>query len=260
MESSRLYGKEPIDVVLLHGGPGAAGTMAPVAKKLSSKTGVLEILNQGRSIEEQVYEIYEEILRYCDLPVILAGHSWGAWLGWIFTAKYANLVSKLILISAGPFEAKYTSEILATRLNRLEDHEKARFHYLAKQISDVKNEDANDAFMELGKMMMKSDQYNSMPFPNDDMLSYDVFSKVWPEADKMRKSGKLLALAEKISIPVKSIHGNYDPHPFKGVFEPLRKNLSDFKMHIIDKCGHYPWLEVEAQDSFYDKLFAEIQL
>lgn len=260
MESSRIYGKEPIRLVLLHGGPGAAGSMASVAKNLSIRFGVLEVFNFGKSIDEQVYETYEEILRYCDLPVIIAGHSWGAWLGWIFTAKFSNLVSKLILISSGPFEAKFATDILATRLGRLDENDRGKFRLKAKQISEAEGDEANDSFKELGKMMLKSDQYNAMPFQSDeDLFSYEVYSKIWPEADELRKSGKLIGMADKISIPVVALHGNYDPHPFQGVFAPLRKILTNFKMHIIDKCGHYPWLEIEAKDNFYDKLFSEIQ-
>lgn len=259
MESSRIYGKEPIRVVLLHGGPGAAGSMAPVAEKVSLGMGVLEILNHGKSIEEQIYEIYEEVLRHCDLPVILAGHSWGAWLGWIFTAKVPNLVSKLILISSGPFEVKFATEIQATRLSRLDEEEKAAFQHKAQQLVNAEPGEVNDIFRQLGKIMQKSDQYDSQSIPDEEEISYEVYRKVWPEAEQLRKSGELLKMAQQITVPVVALHGNYDPHPFQGVFEPLRKNHSDFKMHIIDKCGHYPWLEKEASGDFYKKLVRELQ-
>jgi len=35
MENPRKYGNRPYEVALVHGGPGAAGEMAPVAKELS---------------------------------------------------------------------------------------------------------------------------------------------------------------------------------------------------------------------------------
>lgn len=260
MEISRAYGKEPIRVVLLHGGPGATGSMAPVAKNLSATHGILEILNYGTSIEEQIFEIYEEILRYCDLPVILAGHSWGAWLGWIFTAKFPNLISKLILISSGPFESKFATQIQAARLNRLDEEEKTELKKLMQQLSETNPADANEIFKTVGRLMLKSDQYKPVIYSDDDeFYSYEVYRKVWPEAEHLRKSGELLAMAQQITVPVVALHGNYDPHHFQGVFEPLRKKLSDFKMHIIDKCGHYPWMELEARDDFYGKLFKALQ-
>ena len=39
---TRAYGKAPYTVVLVHGGPGAAGEMTPVAKRLSNNRGILE--------------------------------------------------------------------------------------------------------------------------------------------------------------------------------------------------------------------------
>lgn len=260
MKSSRVYGKEPITLVFLHGGPGAAGSMAPVAEKLSSRRGVLEVLNRGKSIDEQVYEVYEEILRYCDLPVIIAGHSWGAWLGWIFAAKFPTLVGKLILISSGPFTAKYATGMMATRLNRLDEDEKVEFRNKMQQLSGVNPPEDEDVFNAFGKLLFKSDQYNAVAIPDDELFGFDVYRHVWPKAEELRKSGKLLEMSHQINAPVVALHGNYDPHPFQGVFEPLRNALPDFKMHIIDKCGHYPWLEMEAKDHFYDKLVAETEL
>jgi len=42
MDTLRKYGKEPFSIAVIHGGPGAGGEMAPVARELSSHWGVLE--------------------------------------------------------------------------------------------------------------------------------------------------------------------------------------------------------------------------
>lgn len=42
MNNLRKYGSEPFTVAVIHGGPGAAGEMAPVAKEISAYRGVLE--------------------------------------------------------------------------------------------------------------------------------------------------------------------------------------------------------------------------
>lgn len=41
MKNLRKFGKKPFNVAVIHGGPGAAGKMAPVAEKLSIKSGIL---------------------------------------------------------------------------------------------------------------------------------------------------------------------------------------------------------------------------
>jgi len=51
METLRKYGKTPFKVAVVHGGPGAAGEMAPVASELVSVCGVLEPLQTASSLK-----------------------------------------------------------------------------------------------------------------------------------------------------------------------------------------------------------------
>ena len=44
MKNLRVYGKAPYSVAVIHGGPGAPGSIAPVASELSKDIGVLEPL------------------------------------------------------------------------------------------------------------------------------------------------------------------------------------------------------------------------
>jgi hypothetical protein len=44
MKNPRLYGRPPYRIAVLHGGPGAAGEMKPVAEALSADFGFLEPL------------------------------------------------------------------------------------------------------------------------------------------------------------------------------------------------------------------------
>ncbi len=54
MKNLRKYGKAPFKVAVIHGGPGAPGEMAPVARELSSVSGVLEPLQTATTIEGQI--------------------------------------------------------------------------------------------------------------------------------------------------------------------------------------------------------------
>ena len=53
MKNLRKYGNAPFNVAVIHGGPGASGEMAPVARKLSSNWGVLEPLQTEASLDGQ---------------------------------------------------------------------------------------------------------------------------------------------------------------------------------------------------------------
>jgi len=88
----------------------------------------------------------------------------------------------------------------------------------------------------------------------------DIFQSVWKEAEELRKSGELLKSGHEIQCPVIAIHGDYDPHPVKGVEEPLSRTLRDFKLLKLDKCGHCPWNERNAKDKFYSILEKELIL
>jgi pimeloyl-ACP methyl ester carboxylesterase len=89
--------------------------------------------------------------------------------------------------------------------------------------------------------------------------SYEIFKGVWEEASDLRRSGKLLELGREIQCQVVAIHGDYDPHPFEGVREPLSRFLKDFKFILLEKCGHRPWIEKEVKERFYEILKQEIQ-
>ena len=59
----RLYGGKPYKVVLVHGGPGAIGSLKGFAEELSelSKVGVVEAIQSKYSIDELIEELYCQI-------------------------------------------------------------------------------------------------------------------------------------------------------------------------------------------------------
>ena len=57
MQNLRTYGKAPLTAAVIHGGPGAGGEMAPVARKLAYDYGVLEPIQTATTLEGQVQEL-----------------------------------------------------------------------------------------------------------------------------------------------------------------------------------------------------------
>ena len=119
MKNLRTYGNPPFSLAVIHGGPGAPGEMAPVARELSSFGGVLEPLQTAVTLEGQIRELKDVLEEHGDLPVTLIGFSWGAMLSFIFTSRHPQFVKKLILIGSGPYEEKYAVNIMKTRISRL---------------------------------------------------------------------------------------------------------------------------------------------
>jgi len=259
MDRFRTYGNPPFETILLHGGPGAPGEMAPVARVLSETRGVIEHLQSSNSIDGQVLELSEIIEGQLKTPCTIVGWSWGAWLGIIFTAGYRELVRKLILVGCGPLEEKYALKMLETRLERLDPGGRRDLMLTLGAMNDPSKGDRNDLLEHLGSLVSLTDSFEALPH-EDQVLEYsfDIFDRVSGEAGKMRRSGELLQLCGLIECPVTVIHGEHDPHPFQGVKEPLSGVLPDVRFHLLERCGHCPWYEKNAGDEFFTILEKEI--
>ena len=259
MKNLRKYGNPPFTVAVIHGGPGAAGETAPVARVISNNYSVLEPLQTVDSLDGQIAELKSVLDINANLPITLIGFSWGAWLSYIFSAQYPDFVKKLILISSGPFEEKYTGEINEVRMSRLSEEERIEVSLLYQKFNDAEIIVKDDVFQRFGELFSKADAFDPIKDDSDKIIyNYDIFQNVWKEAVKVRKSGLLLDIGSKIKCPVVAIHGDYDPHPFEGVKEPLSSRLKDFRFILIENCGHKPWIEKQAKDKFYKILKSEI--
>jgi pimeloyl-ACP methyl ester carboxylesterase len=257
----RVYGKTPYRAVLVHGGPGVAGEMAPVALELSAQCGVIEPFQTADSVEGQITELSEIISTYGESPAVLAGFSWGAWLCFLLTARYPGLVRKLILIGGGPFEEQYAGDIHRTRILRLGQEKRKQAEELMAMLDRPAAADQNEGFSRFGTLLADADAFD----PDGDnsaetVCDLHIFQHVWPEAARLRQSGQLLDFGKYIQCPVVAIHGDWDPHPAEGVREPLSRVLKDFRFILLKKCGHRPWVEKQAGKQFYRILKEELAL
>jgi pimeloyl-ACP methyl ester carboxylesterase len=258
----RKYGKQPFNVAVIHGGPGAAGEMAPVAKKLAIGHGVLEPLQTGLTVGEQVEELKAALLNNARLPVTLVGFSWGAWLSFILAATYPDLVKKLILVSSGGYEEKYGRQTRETRMSRFSPGQKIELKSLGNLLDSHATKDKDVIVAKLGALFIKVDSYDPLPPAKGKVeksaCSADILKSVWKDAHDLRASGKLLELGRNIRCPVVAIHGDYDPHPAEGVEKPLLRVLKKFRFILMANCGHKPWIEKEAKRRFFEILKEEL--
>lgn len=286
LRSIRTYGREPFEIALLHGGPGAAGDLHPVGVELGRDFGVLELLQTNKSLWGQVDEVCRQLLsKPLLLPVTLVGHSWGAWLGLLVASIRPELVKRVVLIGAGAFERTYVEALMAVRLARLEARDPAlkreatvllgRIMAAEVEAAGVVHagsglagrgqagpEDEAAVAVDAGEgtvlgrfeaLMRRADGFALEPALASDVSSFDleIFRKVWEEAAAMRSNGTLLRHVEQVQCPVVALHGEFDPHPVEGVEVPLTGRLRDFRLLRLGQCGHVPWQEVHARDEFY---------
>ncbi len=112
-------------------------------------------------------------------------------------------------------------------------------------------------FTQLGRLASKIDSYEPISDESVD-AQYDIFKSVWSEAESLRSKGGFEDAVKSIRCPVVAIHGDYDPHPAEGVKSLFSSTLKDFCFILLDKCGHYPWIERNAKGKFYSILKDEL--
>ncbi|MGM0367522.1 MAG: alpha/beta fold hydrolase [Actinomycetota bacterium] len=261
LKNPRKYGRKPYSTAVLHGGPGVYGQMAQVAEELSPYHGILEPAQTGLTIAFLLNELHYLLSKNSRLPVNLIGWSWGALLGLMFAEKYPRQVKKLVMVGCPPLEEKYAAGINITRMERLDLESRQRFEMLSRKLQLPRTPDKDTVLAEIGELALKSDSYDLCISPYKPLsCSYKMYNSVWAQVKQMRKEGKLLKTALGIQCPLAVVHGDYDPHPWKGVFEPLKAMGIEFKPYLIKRCGHYPWLEKHGRKDFFAILKSEIGL
>jgi pimeloyl-ACP methyl ester carboxylesterase len=259
MKNHRLWENSPYRVAVVHGGPGAPGSIAPVARELSKDMGVLEPLQTANSAEGQLAELRAVLKQYGETPVTLIGWSWGAILSYITAARFPVLVKKLILVSMPPLDLKKAPNLSNIWLERLSEKDRIEFLTLENTVYDGKEGSKNELMGRLFRLIAKADSLHPLPV-DDDVLEYqlDVNISVGLELRKLLSSGKLIGMGEDIKCPVTAIHGDFDPRPAAAAKKPLSGAIKNFKFILLEQCGHYPWMEKFARDKFFKILREEI--
>jgi len=251
----RLYGEAPYKIVLVHGGPGAIGSLKGFASELNivSQVGVVEAIQSKYTITELIDELYGQIRNNCTEKVSLIGHSWGAWLVALFAEKYPHLIERIILVGSGPLEDKYVAEIGTRRFENLSEEDSAIFQRL------INNQTTDEDMAQIPKVFEKSDNYclEDKDMHKADKTDSQMHNIIWEEATKLRSNGQLLAAFKRIKNKIVLIQGETDPHPASGITIPLQENGVDCETYILEKCGHSPFMEKYAKEDFY-KILLEV--
>ncbi len=260
MSTTRTYGQPPHQLAVIHGGPGAAGEMAPVARRLSRQWGVLEPLQSARCVNGQVSELIHQLKDTACLPATLIGFSWGAWLSLLVAARHPQTIARLILIGCPPVVADQAHSILQARLNRLDGGGQREASMLLARIERQDGRMGSRDLQRLADLFRRADAHG--PLVSDAapiQFSASIFQRVWPEAAELRASGRLMDRIRRVRCPVVAIHGDTDPHPVAGMAGSLASALPGFRLIVLEACGHRPWIERSACGPFYDNLRDSIE-
>ena len=259
----RWCGKSGPFVVLVHGGPGAAGQMGAVGRRLGGPFRVVEPL-QRRSgevpltVARHVADLGEALRGPLEEgPVPLVGFSWGAMLALTYAARHPGDAQRVILIGCGTFDSGSREVYEAAMAERMDADQRRRFEDLAARLAtETDRGRRNELFAEFGLLCTRIQAFDPITTESEGAVFYDEagFRETWSDAVSLQQQGIQPAELARIEAPVTMIHGDADPHPGRRVFESLAPLIRDIQYRELPRCGHTPWIERHAREAFYELL------
>jgi len=247
----RQYGTAGPWVVLVHGGPGAGGYLAPLAHALADSFRVLEPLQRGSGPEPltvagHVADLEELVRTRCDAPPAIVGHSWGAMLALAHAAEHPRSARALVLVSCGTFDPAGRDRVRATVEERTSAELQRRIAELAVTVQDP-----DERLRRFGELMLPLYSCHlsaaELPLETCDARAH---AETWRDMLRLQQGGLYPAAFAAISVPVLMLHGADDPHPGRSTAAVLRPHLPQLEYREWERCGHYPWLERAASVDF----------
>jgi pimeloyl-ACP methyl ester carboxylesterase len=243
-------------VVLLHGGPGAAGYMAPVARELAGSFRVLEPFQRGSGAEpltvaRHVEDLQELIERRCaGTPPAIVGHSWGAMLALAYAAERPRSAACLVLVGCGTFDPQAREELRRICEERTGPELRRRLDRLALEVPDP-----DERLRARGDLLLAV--YSCEPVaspPEVEVCDARAHQETWDDMKRLQAEGVYPAAFAAVDVPVLMLHGADDPHPGRMIRASLTPYLSRLEYHEWERCGHYPWLERAVREEFFSTL------
>jgi pimeloyl-ACP methyl ester carboxylesterase len=249
----RNYGTSGHIVIAVHGGPGAAGSMAPVARGLADSFRVIEPFQEAGSITvaghvADLHQVVQTNLNASRAAIV--GHSWGAMLTLAYAAAHPESAGPLVLICSGTFGIPARSRFAANIQARMDTPLRERFEHLDEEFPD-----RNERLAAMGKMTLQLYSYElEVAEWEAELGDSSAGADTWDDMVSLQDSGVYPAAFAAIESPVLMLHGDYDPHPGREIRDSLLPYLPQLEYVELAHCGHYPWIEKSQRNDFFPML------
>lgn len=256
--SVREWGTGAESVIVLHGGPAAVGDLEPLARELGKQWHVLEPFQRGSgerplTVATHVQDLNDLIRdrRESHRPILI-GHSWGAMLALAYAAEHPETPAALVLIGCGTFSVAARKEFEARLDARLGPTDRETFAFLGQT-----EPNADRRLAAQGRIMMRAYGYDIEDVSNGPAtIDAVAHEQTWTDMKRLQSDGTYPAAFAGIGVPVLMLHGDVDPHPGRLIMENLREYIPHLQYRELSKCGHSPWLERQARESFFKELYS----
>ncbi|HEX9639422.1 MAG TPA: alpha/beta hydrolase [Acidobacteriota bacterium] len=257
----RNHGTSGPQVIVLHGGPGAPGSAAPLARGLADRFRVLEPWQRGSGGVPLTVERHVEDLRVLigDLeaaaPPALVGWSWGAMLALAYAAAHPTQTGPIALVGCGTFDRTARGRLHERLEERMDDELRRRLAHLAEEEVDPER-------LLMRRFELTRPLYAFDPIDTDedagDVERWDArsFEETWNDMVRLQDQGVYPAAFRAIHSPLLMLHGAYDPHPGALIRRSLAPHLPQLEYKEWERCGHCPWAERAVQVDFFAVLSA----
>ncbi|MBN2583654.1 MAG: alpha/beta hydrolase [Planctomycetes bacterium] len=264
----RTYGAAGPLVIVVHGGPGAVGSMTPIARGLADRFRVLEPFQRSSgdgaplTVARHVADLHG-LVESCGAGArpALVGHSWGAMLVLAYAAAHPDEAGPLALIGCGTFDLAARARLREIVAERTTVDVRRQLDRLADEIPDP-----NKRLAAMGRIMERlyafdpidDDAADDAAEAGDDTGRQGVdatgYEQTWQDMLRLQAEGVYPAAFAAIRSPVLMLHGSHDPHPGRMIRDGLQPLLPQLEYRELDRCGHSPWQERQARDEFFAAL------
>lgn len=261
----RTYGTSGPFVIVVHGGPGAPGYLAPLARGLAGSYRILEPFQRGSGSEpltvaRHISDLDEMVTSRCgsggdrdDARLAVVGHSWGAMLALAHAAAHPGRAACIVLIGCGTFDPAARQRLQSNIEKRLDAETRERI----RQLPDA-YPDRDQRLEALGNLLLPLYSFNLLSSAQETLETEGCDARAheesWADMVRLQDQGVYPAAFSAIKSPVLMLHGRDDPHPGRMIRERLMPLIPHLEYREWDRCGHYPWLERALGDQFFDLL------
>ena len=254
----RTYPGAAGPVVVVHGGPGAPGSLGRLAVDLAPEFEVWEPFQRcSGEVELTVDRHVDDLHEVAPRPATIVGHSWGAMLGLSYAARSPGEVRALVLVGCGTYDTASRAEYERRLEARLDSAGRVRRDEVRAAMERARSHaERNRAFALRGAFAAEMQAVDLLPGSEGVPLRADAdgHEQTWCDVLRRQKAGLEPQSFGAIEAPVLMLHGDDDPHPGTMIRDTLLAHIPQLEYVGIPRCGHEPWRERYGREPFLTAL------
>ncbi|MHB9027490.1 MAG: alpha/beta fold hydrolase [Candidatus Latescibacterota bacterium] len=248
------YGSSGPPVIVLHGGPGAPGSAAGLARGLADEFRVIEPWQRSSggeplTVARHVADLHEVVQTLSDgTPPALAGESWGAMLALAYAAAHPENAGPLVLVGCGTFDSAARARMREILDERMSDDLRRRLENLEGECPD-----SGERLRQQFELIKPLYDYDPIPGEPEEAPPFDhcAHTETWSDMVRLQEQGIYPAAFASITSPALMLHGAFDPHPGRMIRTSLERYIPHMEYHEFERCGHSPWKERKVREEFF---------